>query len=98
MYAIIPTDQVSDSHYGIAVDSHPTENAILINLNFVDEVDLKIELFDGRSKNLICDSGRKNTGSYRLELPSFDINSYILSFTDIQGRFSQTYRIMKAFC
>jgi hypothetical protein len=98
MYAIFPTNEIRDVQYDIDVDSHPTENALLINLNFKDEVDLKIELFDSRSKNLFSDAGKKNSGSYRLELPSFDINSYILNLTDLQGRFSQSFRIMKAFC
>jgi hypothetical protein len=98
MYAIFPTNELRDNQYDIDVDSHPTENAILINLNFKDEVDLKIELLDGRSRNLFSDASRKNSGSYRLELPSFDINSYVLHLSDLKGRFSQSFKIMKAFC
>ena len=46
MYAIFPLDCAAHKHYDIDVDIHPTDNAVMINLNFKEEVDLKIDLQD----------------------------------------------------
>lgn len=98
MYAIFPLDFASHQHYDIEVDAHPTDNAVMINLNFREEVELKIDLQDARAKKLMSLSETHQSGSYRLELPSFDSTTYTLKLTDAAGRFYRTFRIMKAFC
>lgn len=97
MYAVFPTDFNEHEQYNIAVDAHPTENALLINLDFVDRVTLEIDLRDG-AKKLLNVTRDHASGSYRLELPSFEVSSYTLKLADTAGRFYRTFRIMKAFC
>ena len=98
MYAIFPVDFAAHKNYDIDVDTHPTDNAVMINLNFQEEVELKIDLQDSKAKKLMSVSETKQSGSYRLELPSFDSQSYTLKLTDAAGRFYRTFKIMKAFC
>lgn len=98
MYAIFPLEYTALKNFDIDVDAHPTENAVMINLNFQEEVDLQIDLHDGRAKNLMSLSEKRQSGSYRLELPNFDANSYTLKLADAAGRFYRSFRIMKAFC
>lgn len=98
MYAIFPGDFASHKHYDIEVDVHPTDNAVMINLNFQEEVELNIDLRDGKAKKVVSVSEMRQSGSYRLELPSFDSQTYTLKLADAAGRFYRTFRIMKAFC
>lgn len=98
MYAIFPLDFAAHKHYDIDVDIHPTDNAVMINLNFKEEVDLKIDLQDIKAKNVLSLSGRRQSGSYRIELPDYESPSYTLKLTDAAGRFYRNFKLMKAFC
>lgn len=98
MYAIFPLDFAAHKNYDIDVDVHPTDNAVMINLDFQEEVELKIDLQDGRAKNLMSLSETRQSGSYRLELPGFETHTYTLKLTDAAGRFYRNFKIMKAFC
>ncbi len=98
MYAIFPLDCAALKNYDIDVDIHPTDNAVMISLNFKEEVDLKIDLQDVQAKNVLSLSERRQSGCYRLELPEFDSPSYILKLTDASGRFYRNFKLMKAFC
>lgn len=98
MYAVFPVDNAAHKHYDIDVDAHPTDNAVMINLNFQEEVELKIDLSDGQAKKVVSVLEMRQSGSYRMELPNFDSQSYTLRLADSAGRFYRTFRIMKAFC
>ncbi len=98
MYAIFPLDFAAHKNYDIDVDVHPTDNAVMINLNFQEEVELKIDLQDGRAKKVISLSETRQSGSYRLELPGFDNHTYTLKLSDAAGRFYRNFKIMKSFC
>ncbi len=98
MYAIFPLDFAAHKNYAIDVDVHPTDNAVMINLNFQEEVELKIDLHDGRAKNVISLSETRQSGSYKLELPGFDTHTYTLKLSDAAGRFYRNFKIMKSFC
>lgn len=98
MYAIFPLECAALQNYNIDVDAHPTDNAVMINLNFQEEVELQIDLQDSTAKRLLSMSEKRNSGSYRLELPNFKSNSYTLKLADATGRFYRSFRIMKAFC
>ncbi len=98
MYAIFDDESNMPSQYAIAVDVHPTDNALLINMDFEHPLDLEVDLRDHKRNSVYADCQNHDSGAYRLELPSFDVSSYTLRFSEASGKFYRVFRIMKAFC